>query len=104
MYVDDLADALVFVLTHYSQDEHINIGVGQEVTISDLAKMIAGIVGLEGELKFDASKPDGSPRKLINLSRLFSLGWRPKTSLEKGLQQTVAWYLENGPARGHQSL
>ena len=95
MYVDDLADALVFLLRHYSNEEHVNIGVGHDVTIRQLAETIARIVGLPEKLRFDSSKPDGTPRKLIDSSRLLAMGWKPQTSLEEGLRKTYAWYLKN---------
>jgi GDP-L-fucose synthase len=95
MYVDDLADALVFLLKCYSDDEHINIGSGSEITIRQLAKMVMRIVGLEGELKFDSSKPDGAPRKSMDASRLLAMGWAPKTNIEAGLALTYKWYVDH---------
>ena len=93
--VDDLADALVFLLKHYSGDSHINIGVGSDVTIRELAEIIVRVVGVKGRLKFDTSKPDGTPRKLLDSSLLQSLGWQPRTTLEDGLRNTYGWYLEH---------
>ncbi len=95
MYVDDLADALVFLLRNYSDEEHVNIGVGHDVTIRELAETVARIVGLQGRLRFDTSKPDGTPRKLMDSSRLLGMGWKPKTSLEDGLEKTFAWFSAN---------
>jgi GDP-L-fucose synthase len=95
MYVDDLADALVFLMRHYNAEEHINVGVAEEVTIKELALEVARVVGVEAGLRFDTSKPDGTPRKLMDSERLFAMGWRPKTSLGEGLRKTYAWYLEN---------
>ncbi|EHM01996.1 putative GDP-L-fucose synthetase [Acetobacteraceae bacterium AT-5844] len=95
LHVDDLADALVFLLKNYSEMEHINVGFGDDVTIRELAEAIRGVVGFEGELTFDTSKPDGTPRKLMDSSRLNAMGWRPSISLEAGLRSTYAWYLEN---------
>ena len=95
MYVDDLADALVFLLRHYSDEEHVNIGVGHDVTIRELAETVARIVGLPGKLRFDTSKPDGTPRKLMDSSRLLGMGWKPKTPLGEGLEKTFAWFNEN---------
>lgn len=92
MYVDDLADALVFLMRRYDAEPHINVGVGQEVTIRQLATEIARTVGVEAALRFDATKPDGTPRKLMDSARLFAMGWRPKTSLSQGLRKTYAWY------------
>lgn len=95
LYVDDLADALVFLLKNYSDPLHINVGTGKEITISGLARAVATAVGYEGELVFDASRPDGTPRKLMDSSRLLSLGWQPGVSLEQGLKRAYEWYLKN---------
>jgi GDP-L-fucose synthase len=95
LHVDDLADAVVFLMQHYDDEEIINVGVGEDVTIRELAEMIASTVAFQGELTFDTSKPDGTPQKLLDVSRLFALGWRPQISLADGLQQTYAWYLEH---------
>ena len=92
MHVDDLADALVFLLKAYDEPEHINVGSGQEVTIAELAALLARIIGFGGELVFDSSKPDGSPRKALDCSRLAALGWKARYSLPEGLEQTYAWY------------
>ena len=94
LYVDDLADALVFLMRRYSGAEHVNIGTGTDITIAELARMIAGVVGYDGELAFDRSKPDGMPRKLLDCSRLLGMGWHPTTGLENGLAATYAWYRE----------
>ncbi|MEM6424183.1 MAG: GDP-L-fucose synthase [Cyanobacteria bacterium P01_D01_bin.128] len=95
LYVDDLADALIFLMQNHNGLEFVNVGTGQEVSIKDLALTIKTVVGYEGELTFDASKPDGTPRKLLDVSRLTGLGWQAKTQLKKGIEQTYAWYLEN---------
>lgn len=95
LYVDDLAEACLFLMEHYDSSEIINIGVGDDITIRELAQIIAEIVGYDGSLKFDPSYPDGSPRKLLDLSRLSSMGWQAKTPLKKGLVQTYTWFLEN---------
>ena len=95
MYVDDLADALVFLLNYYSGDEHVNIGVGSEITIRQLAEMVMQIVEFEGQLKFDSSKPDGAPRKLLDSSRLLAMGWAPRTNIEAGLTTTYRWYVDH---------
>jgi GDP-L-fucose synthase len=92
MFVDDAADALVFVLERYSAEEPINIGTGSDVSIRELAEMIARIVGYTGELPFDASKPDGAPRKLLDSSRLTVLGWKASTNLADGLDRMYRWY------------
>ena len=91
LHVDDLADALVFLLRAYSRPEPINVGVGSDLTIRELAETIVRVVGFMGALKFDASKPDGTPRKLLDVSRLTSLGWTAKTALEPGIRSTYDW-------------
>ena len=98
MYVDDLADALVLLLKTYSGEDHVNIGVGSDVTIRELAGVIMEAVGVEADIRFDTSKPDGTPRKLMDSSRLFAMGWRPQTPLETGVRSAYAWYLENNGA------
>jgi GDP-L-fucose synthase len=95
LHADDLADALVFLIRNYSGDEHVNVGVGHDVTIRELAELIARIVGIGQQLRFDQSMPDGTPQKLLDSGRLFGLGWRPKIGFEEGLRKTYAWYLEN---------
>lgn len=95
MYVDDVADALVFLLKHYSGPVPLNIGTGEELTIRELAETVADAVGFKGELIFDSSKPDGTPRKLLDVGKLAALGWTPKTSLREGLAETYAWYAKN---------
>ena len=94
LHCDDLADALVFLLKHYSEYEHINVGSGREVTIKELAKTIANVVGYDAELVFDATKPDGTPRKLMDSSRLHALGWSDARSLEDGVASTYAHWLK----------
>ena len=95
LHVDDCADALVFLLKTYSGAQHVNVGSGEDVTIAELAATIMSIVGLEGELQFDTSKPDGTPRKLMSGDRLGEMGWRPSIDLEEGLRSTYEWFLEN---------
>ena len=95
LHVDDCADALVFLLKTYSGAQHVNVGSGEDVTIAELAATIMSIVGLEGELLFDTSKPDGTPRKLMSGDRLGEMGWRPSIDLEEGLRSTYEWFLEN---------
>ena len=100
MYVDDVADALVFLMEHYSGEEHVNIGVGYDVTIRELAEIVMRVVGLKGDIRFDASKPDGTPRKLMDSSRLLGMGWKPRTTLEQGLATAYESYLrEQGAAQ-----
>ncbi len=94
LHVDDLADALVFLAKHYSGEGHINIGSGHEVSIRELADKICATVGYTGALKFDATKPDGTPRKLCDVSKLTALGWSNARGLEEGLRQTYADYLQ----------
>jgi GDP-L-fucose synthase len=100
LFVDDLADALVFLMNNYSEEGLVNVGVGEDVTIHELAELIGRIVGFNGEIRFDQTKPDGTPRKLLDVSRLNALGWRARTSLEDGVRATYHWYLSNLNARG----
>ena len=95
LHVDDLADAVVFMMEKYSGLEHLNVGSGKEVTIKELAELMKEVVGFEGDLVWDSTKPDGTPRKLMDSSKLASLGWTPKVSLKDGLADTYKWYLEN---------
>lgn len=92
LHVDDLADACLFLMQHYDEETIINVGVGKDISIKELAELIAEIVGFDGEIVWDTSKPDGTPRKLLDVSRLFELGWRPRISLREGIQQTYEWY------------
>lgn len=92
MYVDDLADALVFILSNYSAEQHLNVGVGEDISIRELAEMVAETVDYRGRFVFDREKPDGTPRKLMDSSVLSALGWRPSTTLREGLARTYAWY------------
>ncbi|MEM9767240.1 MAG: GDP-L-fucose synthase [Cyanobacteria bacterium P01_D01_bin.71] len=95
LYVDDLADALFFLMETYDRPEFINVGTGEEISIKDLALTIKAVVGFEGELELDTSKPDGTPRKLMDVSRLKELGWQAQTELKAGIEKTYAWYLDN---------
>ena len=98
LYVDDLADACVFLMEHYDYidiGEFINIGAGKDIEIIDLAGVVKETIGFEGEIKYDLSKPDGTPRKLLDSSRINSLGWKPKTSLEEGIKKTYRWYISS---------
>jgi GDP-L-fucose synthase len=94
MHVSDMADACIFLMEHYDDPAPINVGVGEDVTILEIAHLIARVVGFTGKLEFDASKPDGTPRKLLDVSRLKALGWSPKVALEDGLRQTYAWFVK----------
>jgi len=97
LHVDDMAEAAVFLMLHYDSADIINVGVGEDITIRDLAELICRIVGYKGRLVFDASKPDGTPRKLLDVSRLRSLGWRPRINLEEGIAQAYQWFLKQEP-------
>jgi GDP-L-fucose synthase len=97
--VDDLADASVFVLKHYSGREFLNVGTGQDITISEFAHLIADVVGYRGQLVFDTSRPDGAPQKLLDVSRLVQLGWQAKTPLKTGIAAAYADFLAGGGRR-----
>lgn len=99
LHVDDLARGVVFCLDSYDDYNHINCGAGSEISIGDLARLVGRAVGFEGEIRFDASKPDGTPRKLMDSSRMQALGWRPEISLEDGVAATYRWFLENRATR-----
>ncbi len=94
LFVDDLADAACFLMEHYESSEIINVGTGEDITIAELAELVRSIVGFSGEVEFDSSKPDGTPRKLMEVSRLASLGWKAETSLRDGIEKTYRWYLD----------
>jgi GDP-L-fucose synthase len=95
MHVDDLASALVFLMERYDAAPHVNVGVGRDLEIRELAHLIARTVGFEGDVAYDASKPDGTPRKLMDSSRLSGLGWKPRIELGPGVAETYAWYVAN---------
>ncbi len=95
LHVDDMADASVFLMEHYNQPEIVNVGTGSDVTIKQLVEIIKRITGFNGTLQFDSSKPDGTPRKLLDVSRLTALGWRPRFALEEGVADTYRWFLEH---------
>ena len=92
LFVDDLADACVFLMNNYNSSEIVNIGTGEDISIKELASLIKEETGYEGKIVFDTSKPDGTPRKLLDVSRLSSLGWKRKTSLPEGIGKTLDWY------------
>jgi GDP-L-fucose synthase len=99
LYVDDLADACIYLMKNYSGGELVNIGTGEDITVAEFARVVAGVVGYDGGISFDTSRPDGTPRKLLDVNRLASLGWRPKTSLEDGLKLAYRAFLsETGQA------
>jgi len=93
LHVDDLANAVVFLMNTYSDEGVLNVGVGEDISVKELAELIQDIVGFEGELVFDTSKPDGTPRKLLDVSRLRAAGWSPKITLRNGTETTYDWYL-----------
>ena len=93
--VDDLADACLYLMDHYSGNEFFNVGSGKEITIFELAEMVKKVTGYQGKIVMDSSKPDGTPRKLTDISRLKAMGWKPKIDLEEGLKQTYEWYKTN---------
>ncbi len=95
LFVDDLANACVFLMNEYNGKEFLNIGTGEDLSIRELAELIKEIVGFKGEILFDASKPDGTPRKLLDVSRLNALGWEAQTSLKEGIEKTYKWYISN---------
>jgi len=95
LHVDDLADACLYLMQHYEDELPINVGWGQDLSIKELATIISDVVGFNGALTFDTSKPDGTPRKLLDTSKLTSLGWQPKRKLADGIRQTYQWYCDN---------
>ena len=95
MHVEDLARGVVFCLDNYDEYEHINCGAGYDLTIREIAEKIGLVVGYEGKLQFDTTKPDGTPRKIMDSTRLLSLGWRSEISLQDGLASAYKWYLDN---------
>jgi GDP-L-fucose synthase len=92
LHVDDLADASVFLMLNYDSGDIVNVGVGEDVSIRELAEMVQRVTGFEGQLAFDASKPDGTPRKLLDVSKIRALGWTPSIPLERGISETYEWY------------
>jgi GDP-L-fucose synthase len=95
LHVDDLADACLYLMRHYDEEGLLNIGWGEDVSIRELADMIARVVGFGGALSFDASRPDGTPRKLLDTTRLSALGWKPRIALDAGLRTTYEWYIRH---------
>ena len=94
LYVDDMAEACCYLMENYDEPEIVNIGTGKDISIADLAILVKKVVGFEGEIVYDNTKPDGTPKKLTDVSRLTNLGWISSTSLEKGIRQTYEWFLE----------
>lgn len=95
LHVDDLADSILFLLKNYSSEMPINIGSGRELTIRDLGELLKEVIGYKGGFSFDASKPDGTPRKILDISKITSLGWKPGISFREGIKMTYEWYLRN---------
>jgi GDP-L-fucose synthase len=92
LYVDDLAEAVVFLLERYSEERIINVGMGEDISIRELAELVKDVIGFEGDLVFDSSKPDGTPRKLLDVSRLKAMGWQARTPLREGIARTYEWF------------
>ncbi|EEA93556.1 GDP-L-fucose synthase [Pseudovibrio sp. JE062] len=99
LHCDDCADALVYLLKNYSANEHINVGFGTDISILELAEKLASILGFEGSIEKDTSKPDGTPRKLMSSERLAQLGWKPSISLDQGIAETYSWFLQHHPEK-----
>jgi len=95
LYIDDLADALVFLMEEYSAEGPINVGTGNDLSIREIAELLCQVIGYHGALEFDSSKPDGTPRKLLDVSKITSLGWRSKIPIEEGIRITYQWFLDN---------
>lgn len=95
LHVDDLADACFFLLENYDSPEIVNIGCGEDVSIRELAEIVCEVLGFEGSLVFDTSKPDGTPRKLMHVGRLLALGWKPRIALKEGIRDSYAWFLKS---------
>jgi GDP-L-fucose synthase len=101
LHVDDLADALAFLMERYSGESHVNVGWGEDVSIRELAELIAEVVGFTGSFRYDTAKPDGAPRKLLDVSKLTTMGWRPRIALREGLADAYRWFLANAaPSKG----
>jgi len=95
LYVDDMADACIFLMNNYNSDEIINIGFGEDFTIKKISETISDIVGYRGEIMWDTSKPDGTPKRLLSCDKLFNMGWKPKTSLKDGLEKSYDWFVSH---------
>lgn len=100
LYVDDMADACIHVMQHHDGSQIVNVGCGEDIAIGELARTIADVVGYRGKIAFDASKPDGTPRKLLDVSRLRALGWAPAVELSEGIRRTYAWFVEHHAEAG----
>ena len=95
LHVDDLADALAFLMERYSGESHVNVGWGEDVSIRELAGLVAEVVGFTGSFRYDSAKPDGAPRKLLDVAKLAALGWRPRIALREGLKDAYRWFVAN---------
>ncbi|MGB1801081.1 MAG: GDP-L-fucose synthase family protein [Gammaproteobacteria bacterium] len=95
LYIDDMADACCFLMQNYDDESIINIGTGEDISIKELAELIRDVVGFQGDISFDSSKPDGTPKKLTDVTKLNNLGWKSQTSLKEGLEKTYQWYVNN---------
>jgi GDP-L-fucose synthase len=104
LYVDDAADGMVYLMQNYSDEAIVNLGPGSDVSIVDLVNLICKVVGYQGEMKFDSSRPDGAPRKMVDTSFADSLGWKAHTSLRNGLEQTYRWYVDNIAPEGKRAV
>lgn len=104
LYVDDLADACVFLMRHYDSEEIVNVGAGSDVTIAELAGMLREVTGFEGRLTFDSTKPDGTPRKLLDVSRMEALGWKARIPLADGVRETYDWYRKHAARGAHAAV
>ncbi|MCK4789066.1 MAG: NAD-dependent epimerase/dehydratase family protein, partial [Desulfobacteraceae bacterium] len=99
LHVDDLADACILLMNKYDESEMINVGSGEDLSIRELALLVRNVVGFKGEVVFDELKPDGAPRKLLDIGKIRKLGWSPKISLEEGIRRTYDWYKEQVATR-----
>ena len=104
LHVDDMADACIYLMQNYDESDIVNIGVGDDVSIADLYALVKKVTGYSGSIQYDNSKPDGTPRKLLDVSKIHALGWKANISLEDGVRSTVAWYEKHGPAKEIASL
>lgn len=104
LHVDDCAEACLFLMQNYAGEEHVNIGVGKDLSIRELAALIARLIGFHGRLVFDTGKPDGTPRKLVDTTRINALGWRPRIGLEEGIRAAYAWFVAHGDGQGVRSV
>ncbi|MDP9002728.1 MAG: GDP-L-fucose synthase, partial [Myxococcota bacterium] len=95
LHVDDLADACVFLMREYDDPQILNIGVGEDITVREVAELVSDVVGYRGAVRFDTSRPDGTPRKLLDVSRLHALGWRASIGLREGIEETYRWFVEH---------